>query len=126
MELSFRALAQSSTHPDCYSRSVALADDRFDLPPQAPPPGEQAEMAPPGAGDAPEEASAAARVLRRHTPELLAIEGVEGVAVGRTATGEEAIVAYLHEAAAAARVPAQIDGYPVLTTVTGPIDAQSA
>ncbi|MDC8756882.1 hypothetical protein [Janthinobacterium fluminis] len=60
---------------------------------------------------------------RRHERALLAIDGVEGVATGRTALGNDAIILYLRDATVQSRVPSQIEGFPVQTTVTGPINA---
>jgi hypothetical protein len=63
------------------------------------------------------------RVLRQQGPMLLAIKGVEGIAAGRTANGEDAITVFLHDASVAASVPRELDGVPVQTIVTGTIDA---
>ena len=60
---------------------------------------------------------------QRHERALMAIDGVVGVGVGRTPTGDEAIVLYLRDASVKNRVPAQVEGYPVETTITGEIDA---
>ena len=54
---------------------------------------------------------------------LMSIDGVEGVSIGRTPTGDSAIVLYLRDRGALERVPRHVDGYPVQTTVTGPIQA---
>lgn len=61
--------------------------------------------------------------LRRHESRLLAIEGVEGVARGRTREGKDAVLLYLRDASVRGRVPPEVDGYPVQTTVTGIIEA---
>ncbi len=63
------------------------------------------------------------RVLRERGPTLLAIDGVEGIAAGRNAIGDDAITVFLHDASAGASIPAELDGVPVQTIVTGPIDA---
>lgn len=60
---------------------------------------------------------------RRHERSLMAIDGVTGVAVGRTPTGDDAIVVYLRHRAAGQAVPATLDGHPVIVRVTGEIDA---
>lgn len=60
---------------------------------------------------------------RRHAPALLAIAGVEGVATGRTASGDDAIVVYVRDEAARRLLPGRIEGYAVEIAVTGPIDA---
>jgi hypothetical protein len=62
-------------------------------------------------------------VLARHERALMAIDGVVGVGIGRTRIGDDAIVLYLRDASVQQRVPTQVEGYPVETTVTGEIDA---
>lgn len=62
-------------------------------------------------------------VRERHERELMAIDGVVGVAVGRTPIGDDAIILYLRDASVKQRVPTQVGGYPIETIVTGPIDA---
>jgi len=64
-------------------------------------------------------------VRARNERTLLAIDGVVGAGVGRTPIGDDAIVLYLRDASVKQRVPAQVEGYPVETTVTGEIDAYS-
>ena len=54
---------------------------------------------------------------------MLATAGIEGVAAGRDQNGNDAIVIYLRDEAAAATVPPTLDGYPVRAEVTGPITA---
>ena len=61
---------------------------------------------------------------RRNERALMAIDGVEGVSLGQTAIGGEALVVYLRDASVKRRVPAQVDGYPVETSITGQIDIQ--
>jgi hypothetical protein len=80
-------------------------------------------MPQPSPGSPPASESNVHRVLRQHGPMLLAIEGVEGIAAGRTATGEDAVTVFLHDASVAASVPSELDGVPVQTIVTGTIDA---
>jgi len=63
-------------------------------------------------------------VKQRHEQELMAIDGVEGVGVGRNSIGDDAIILYLRSDDVKARIPRSIDGYPVETQVTGIIDAQ--
>ena len=83
---------------------------------------------PPGPGEPPESAEvpyepageAHADVLTHHRATLLAIPGVVGVALGN-----EGIVVYVTDAEAATRVPPQLDGVPLVPTVTGQIDAQT-
>ena len=68
--------------------------------------------------------SAVADVLRRRGPELLEIDGVQGYGIGRSPAGDDAIVVYLLDAAAGASVPRELEGFTVLTKVTGIIKAQ--
>jgi hypothetical protein len=63
-------------------------------------------------------------VRRRHSRDLLASEGIEGVAVGRTEIGEDAIVVYVRDPSVSPRVPTKLEDVPVLTVVTGPIEAR--
>lgn len=63
-------------------------------------------------------------VRSRNESRLMAIEGVVGIGVGRTAGGDDAIVVYLRDESARQRVPARIEGYPLEIVVTGGIDAQ--
>ena len=78
---------------------------------------------------APEQAEAGSEkpeieaVRRRHERHLISIDGVLGTAVGRTQTGEDAIVLYLRDPSAMREVPSEIEGHPVESIVTGPIDA---
>ena len=61
---------------------------------------------------------------RRNERALMAIDGVEGVSLGQTAVGGEALVVYLRDSSVKRRVPVQVDGYPVETSITGQIDIQ--
>ena len=61
---------------------------------------------------------------RRNERALMAIDGVEGVSLGQTAICGEALVVYLRDASVKRRVPSQVDGYPVETSITGQIDIQ--
>ncbi|MEG2034087.1 MAG: hypothetical protein RR376_25825 [Janthinobacterium sp.] len=61
---------------------------------------------------------------RRNERALMAIDGVEGVSLGQTAMGREAIVVYLRDSSVKRRVPPQVEGYPVETSITGQIDIQ--
>ncbi len=63
-------------------------------------------------------------VKRQHEGELMERTGVTGVGIGRDAIGDDAIVIYLEEASAAAGLPTELDGYNVVTEVTGIIDTQ--
>jgi len=70
-----------------------------------------------------ESSSPVQHVKQRHEQELMAIDGVEGVGVGRNSIGDDAILVYLRSDDIKARIPRTIDGYPVETKVTGIIDA---
>lgn len=59
-------------------------------------------------------------VLERRTPELMRIEGVQGVGQA-LCDGAPCIRVYVLDAAAQARVPARLDGFPVSTVITGVI-----
>lgn len=61
---------------------------------------------------------------RRNERALMAIDGVEGVSLGQTAVGKEALVVYLRDASVKRRVPLQVEGYPVEMSITGQIDIQ--
>lgn len=67
-------------------------------------------------------ASGAAGVKRRHEPELMEIDGVEGVGFG-VRTGQEVILAYVRDAAVADRLPREVEGVPVAVEVTGEVRA---
>jgi len=67
--------------------------------------------------------SAVERVKQNHEQELMAIEGVEGVGVGRSNIGDDAVIVYLRDEAARQRIPRSLDGYPVEPIITGLIDA---
>lgn len=77
--------------------------------------GHYAPAAPPGRLEA---------AKRRNERALMAIDGVEGVSLGQTAVGKEALVVYLRDSSVKQRVPLQVDGYPVETSITGQIDIQ--
>jgi len=67
--------------------------------------------------------SEAERVRQSHERELMSIEGVEGVGIGKNPIGNDAILVYLRDEGARKRVPDSIEGYPVETVITGVIDA---
>jgi hypothetical protein len=62
-------------------------------------------------------------VRRRHEASLLAIPGVTMVSVGQGPIGEPAIRIGVRDASVLPRLPATLDGLPVVPVVTGPIDA---
>ena len=95
----------------------------FNQPGGAGPGGEEATMPyAPDAAPSPGESSLE-QARRRNERSLMAIDGVTGVGLGRTPTGDDAIVVYLRHAAARKRLPATVEGYPVVVEVTGEIDA---
>ena len=53
----------------------------------------------------------------------MAIDGVEGVAIGRDRIGDAALVIYVREPSVKRQLPSQVEGHAVETVVTGPIDA---
>lgn len=79
----------------------------------------------PDNGGMPEPSATHARleaVKRRNERALMAIEGVEGVSLGHNMRGKEIIVLYVRDAAVRQRVPAQVEGYAVETSISGQID----
>lgn len=72
---------------------------------------------------APRSSSALERVRRNHERELMAIDGVLGVGVGRSPIGDDAIIVYLRDEGVKQHVPRSIEGRPVVTEITGIIDA---
>lgn len=67
--------------------------------------------------------SAVERVRQSHERQLMSISGVEGVGIGRSKIGGDAIIVYLRDEGTKKLVPRSIGGYPVETIVTGTIDA---
>jgi hypothetical protein len=66
------------------------------------------------------------RLLASEEPRLLAIPGVISVGIGIGRPGEEALVVGVVDAKVAVRLPREINGVPLIVTVTGPVDAQRA
>jgi hypothetical protein len=64
-----------------------------------------------------------ARVKQLHEHKLMAIDGVEGVGIGKNRIGDDAILVYLRDQGAIKFVPREIDGHPVEILITGQIDA---
>jgi hypothetical protein len=56
-------------------------------------------------------------VLERSRPKLLAIPGVAGTGHGQTPNGNDAVVVWVTDPRAAERVPAEIEGYPVIVNI---------
>lgn len=63
-------------------------------------------------------------VKNRHELKLMQIDGVMGVGIGQNDIGDDAITVYLRSATDKAKIPTELDGYPVTTEITGEIDAQ--
>lgn len=61
--------------------------------------------------------------VRNHDRELLAVDGIEGVAAGQDRSGNDAIVVYVRQESVGERVPKTIEGFPVEVVVSGPITA---
>ena len=67
--------------------------------------------------------SAVMGAVERNRARLLAIDGVEGVAEGRTPIGDEAVVLYVAHDGVRGRVPATVEGHPVdVVVVPGGFD----
>jgi hypothetical protein len=62
-------------------------------------------------------------VRARAEARLLAIPGVTFVGIGHGPAGGQALAVGVLDASVAARLPREVDGVPVLVTVTGPVDA---
>ncbi len=73
--------------------------------------------------DYPSSADAVSRTLQAHRREMLDRDGIEGIAIGRTAAGDDSIVIYARDDEAATTVPQSLDGYPVEIVLSGPIRA---
>uniref|UniRef100_A0A832I2L6 Nal1 C-terminal domain-containing protein n=1 Tax=Eiseniibacteriota bacterium TaxID=2212470 RepID=A0A832I2L6_UNCEI len=69
------------------------------------------------------EVEAAVRVQERHTPELMAMAGVVGTAVGRGPDGQPAVLVLTETALPKGRLPEFLDGMRVVQEVTGRIVA---
>jgi hypothetical protein len=63
------------------------------------------------------------RLLAREGARLLADPGVTSVGIGHGPAGGEALAVGVVDAGVAARLPRDIEGVPVVVTVTGPVDA---
>jgi hypothetical protein len=78
---------------------------------------------PVGDRDAHGKLSAAESIKDKHEMRLMSIEGVEGVGIGKDKLGMEVLMIYLRDESVKERVPREIEGLPVRTTITGQIDA---
>jgi len=90
--------------------------------------GESAEMSyTPSAGAAPtgqpRAPSGIVAVKQRNEARLLAVDGVEGVAVGRDPIGRDAVLVFVRDRSVVSRLPREIEGFPVVVEATGVIDA---
>ena len=65
-------------------------------------------------------------VKKQHTQELMAIEGVQSVGIGNNAQGQVAIIIGLDKSRPEiqAKLPTELDGYPVEVRIIGSIEAQ--
>jgi hypothetical protein len=66
----------------------------------------------------------AAAVQQKNEARLMAMDGVEGVGMGRTALGDEAIVVYVRDEHVTPHLPKELDGVAVQVQITGRIEAQ--
>ncbi len=58
---------------------------------------------------------------RKAEDTLLLLPGVNGVGIGRTAAGDDAIILYIRDPSVSASLPATIDGIVVIAEVVGDI-----
>jgi hypothetical protein len=72
----------------------------------------------PDPGGAPSDIAA---VKERNEARLLAIDGVEGVAIGRDQIGRDAILVFVRDSSVESRLPTEIEGFSVIIDVTGEI-----
>ena len=63
------------------------------------------------------------RIKQIHESSLMAIDGVEGVGIGKNQIGDDVIIVYLRGEEVKSRLPKNIDGIEVKTEITGIIDA---
>ena len=62
-------------------------------------------------------------VMVTHEHELMRRKGVTGVGIGQNAVGDAAIVIYVQEKSVANGLPKQLDGFDVVTEITGVIES---
>lgn len=73
---------------------------------------------------APEQSdSALAPILAREENKILAIEGVTSIGIGVAPAGNEVFEVGVIDASVASQVPSEIEGVPVVITITGPVRA---
>jgi len=76
----------------------------------------------PAAGtDPPGTPSDIGAVKDRNEARLLAIDGVEGVAIGLDEFGRDAIQVFVRDSSVGSLLPREIEGFPVFFVVTGEI-----
>jgi len=65
-------------------------------------------------------------VKKKYVQQLMAIEGVRSIGIGRNAQGEVAIIVGLDkpQTELQAQIPPELDGYPVVIQTVGKINAQ--
>jgi len=68
-------------------------------------------------------ASEIERVLQKHEQTLLAIKGVIGVGIQTNKVGNDVIVVYLRDESVRKHIPTEIDGFQIMTQVTGELEA---
>jgi hypothetical protein len=61
-------------------------------------------------------------VKEANEAQLLAIDGVEGVAIGRDQVGRDAILVFVRDSSVKLRLPSEIEGFSVEVEVTGLIE----
>jgi hypothetical protein len=63
--------------------------------------------------------SGIAVVKERNEARLLAIDGVEGVAIGRDQGGRDALLVFVQDESVQSRLPAEIEGFRVIVDIIG-------
>jgi hypothetical protein len=74
--------------------------------------------------EAPARRSLIEQLLTREEQRLLAIPGVVSVGIAVGGPGRPALAVGVTDAGVAAHLPGEIDGVPLIVSVTGPIEAQ--
>ena len=65
--------------------------------------------------------SGIAVVKERNEARLLAVDGVEGVAIGRDQGGRDALLVFVRDESVQSRLPAEVEGFGVIVEITGEI-----
>jgi len=65
-------------------------------------------------------------VKKKHAARLMSLPGVVSVGIGRDSQGNAAMIVGLDSprSETQARIPPQLDGYPLLIQIVGPLKAQ--